>query len=705
MPIDPKSIKWDAPANNWQVPKDVQMTRDQERLKILSDELAQTTDPAYRAALQREIGNTGKPLTEAGMRDAAGSVAAPRGIDPNSVQWDAPQVQQGGKAANLAKLSTNIVPAAQPPKGQYTPPTGAELSAGFVDLMPFDWMKTPAQFVVGAVRGGKNVVDTGAEYLAKGYDKITGNDKNLTSLITGQSGEAARVKKLNQEGKASYDQYKKMLGDKQSPIADFAGQTTGEIIASNPFVGGAGALVATKAPNLGKAITTYGTSGGNLATRMAGGALSGGIQSGMINPDSADVGALIGGAFPLLGKAAGYGGDLTKNLFLPLTKKGQEKIANETVKKVATNPTKAAEAIRNYKAPFNVQTQTPAAVSEDIGLIGLERNLRNKNPADFVNIDAARNTAIGENLGKYETALGKATQKRSESANVLYEKAREAGIDSQMVTRGTKGEVTKLMQNPYIAELLPKAERFAAAEGITLKNSPSGSIETLHYIKKALDDKIERAAQNGIGKIEQGQIIEARNRLLTLMDRVNPEYAAARSDFALRSKPVNQMEMLAELSQKSRTGNTDAFNNLVISPAQFNKYVSGNKEAMAKTLTPQQLSNVGKISNELNLANRAQRLGKPAGSDTFQNITQDNILKALLGNKLGGSGLSAGLVGKGVDLFYGRPNQRVMDRINALMTSDPQMLANVLMQQSKPGLLQYNPQLIYRAAPALAAQD
>lgn len=78
--------------------------------------------------------------------------------------------------------------------------------------------------------------------------------------------------------------------------------------------------VATKAPLLAEALRSGGlslggTTGNKLADmglRVAGGSLSGGAAAGMVNPEDAPEGAVIGGALPVGVKAAGLAGQLLK---------------------------------------------------------------------------------------------------------------------------------------------------------------------------------------------------------------------------------------------------------------------------------------------------------------------------------------------------------------------------------------------------------
>jgi hypothetical protein len=72
--------------------------------------------------------------------------------------------------------------------------------------------------------------------------------------------------------------------------------------------------VAAAMPNMLNAIRTGGMTAGpantlaNLATRSAGGAITGGASAGIVDPDAAGMGAALGGAMPVVTKAAGLVG-------------------------------------------------------------------------------------------------------------------------------------------------------------------------------------------------------------------------------------------------------------------------------------------------------------------------------------------------------------------------------------------------------------
>lgn len=143
---------------------------------------------------------------------------------------------------------------------------------------------TSAPFAMA--RGFKDILDTGAEYAAKGFDKLTG------------SNQAPSVAQENQAGKQDFT--KTTEGSIVAPVARIGGN----ILGTAPFVAATGAgTAAAGLPKLGAAISSGGMSGGNLLTKILGGGVAGGMSAGLVDPESAGTGAAIGAALPVVGPA------------------------------------------------------------------------------------------------------------------------------------------------------------------------------------------------------------------------------------------------------------------------------------------------------------------------------------------------------------------------------------------------------------------
>lgn len=162
----------------------------------------------------------------------------------------------------------------------------------------------PGQVGIGLARGVKDVIDTGAQALASGFDRIAGTR------------EGERVAAMNQAGKEQFA--------RDNPtISASLGRVGGNVAATLP-VGQVlgGAAQAARAPAaLVESLRTFGMSAGNLpgaaglATRMAGGAATGGVSAALIDPEQAATGAIVGAALPAamqvggaIGRAIGWTG-------------------------------------------------------------------------------------------------------------------------------------------------------------------------------------------------------------------------------------------------------------------------------------------------------------------------------------------------------------------------------------------------------------
>lgn len=126
---------------------------------------------------------------------------------------------------------------------------------------------------------------------------------SLGSMLPGSAGQY-----FKEMGQQSQGMVKGMGQATDSGYVLPAAQMAGEITAVSPagrLIGGGLQKVAPKVPqSLIQAIQTSGGSGGNLATRAAGGAIAGGASAGVLNPDDALLGASIGATLPFVGAAA-----------------------------------------------------------------------------------------------------------------------------------------------------------------------------------------------------------------------------------------------------------------------------------------------------------------------------------------------------------------------------------------------------------------
>lgn len=512
-----------------------------------------------------------------------------------------------------------------------------------------------------------------------------------------------------------------------SPIATGAGELGGEIAATLPVGGliGKGVGMLAKAPilsrmapaleNIANAAQTSGMRAGTatgatgLATRAAGGALTGGASAALVDPESAGTGAVIGAALPPalmgIGKASRYAGNVAGSLVQPLTAKGQNEIAGNVLRTFADGGPIGVNATELVKG----SRPTLAEATGNAGLATLQRSARDIRPNAFVEREemnaAARNTAFDEVAGD-ASKLDYFRTDRQTTANNLYGEALKNYTGQ--TTPYIRGQINQLLKRPSIDEASRQAQKWAIERGEL--PSPDGSLQSLHDVKTAIDDKISKAVR-GEQFGEARALQQTKDKLMGVMEKLSPEYANANDTYAAMSKPVNAMEILQGMKL------TDSRGNMTLQKVQTALRGLQNKiEAPganpSKSVTSDQIATLTAIRDDL-LRQSNLGLGRSAGSNTFQNLATNNIVQNVAGNGLTDlvkkSGLSGALNQAG-KLIYSGSDDAIKNRLIDLLlepkdaqslligrgNQQSNRLANLLKEKSSQG--------IARAAPVLVSQ-
>lgn len=287
---------------------------------------------------------------------------------------------------------------------------------------------------MGVVRGAKDVIDTGAQWLASGFDKLVGTN------------EGERVKQMNDAGKADFQ---REYG--HSTAADI-GRLGGNIAATWPVGGvlgaavrGGGAVVGASkvAEPVAQAIASGGmraggvTGAAGLATRAAGGAVSGGAMAGLVDPAGAGTGAAIGAVLPgvIRGAAAGANavGTVARKAFAPSTE-----AAAQTILKAAGANT--PDQIAALRAALN--SPRPSLLGEELtvpqilqtpGLSQLQRTLRNAGDEALLTRHTEQNAQRLEALNRISPVTGTPQQAAQRFGNELEAFVRPANDNARQV--------------------------------------------------------------------------------------------------------------------------------------------------------------------------------------------------------------------------------------------------------------------------------
>lgn len=474
------------------------------------------------------------------------------------------------------------------------------------------------------------------------------------------------------------------MGAEPDSLAYQGGKLTGEI-AGTAGAGGVlaqGVRAVSQAPRavaLASALQSGGFRAGttpgaaNMLTRIAGGAGAGGASAGLVDPEQAGMGAMIGGALPpalaAAAKVSGYAGRAVNSLAQPFTDKGQDAIRDNILRRFAEGGPTAINA--GEIVPGSVPSLAEA--TGNAGLARLQSAARDIRPNAFVEREAAN--AAARNAA-FEGAAGDVGQmqffkaSRDVAADDLYSKA--LNREPEALTPYIKGQVTQLLKRPSIDKASRTAQRWAIERGE--KPSPTGSLRALHDVKTALDDEIGEAVRAGKGG-EAKALQATKDKLLDVLEKLSPDYAEARATYAAMSQPVNAMEALQGLRI------TDAKGNITLANVQnalhgLEKQRGAPGVSAAKSVTPEQMQVLLNIRDDL-LRQGNLAAGKSAGSNTFQNIATDNILATALPGKLGGmaTGRVGDVAGQLGRLIYSGPNEKIRNKLVDAML-DPGALAS-----------------------------
>ena len=104
-----------------------------------------------------------------------------------------------------------------------------------------------------------------------------------------------------------------------------------------------------------------------------------------------------------------------------------------------------------------------------------------------------------------------------------------------------------LADDPYIKQAMPDAARLSASQGVTFDSNPT---RYLHNIKISLDKMLTKTGETALASTERAQVAKVKTQLVNWLESKAPDYKAARTTFAEKSKPINQMEVGQYLENK-----------------------------------------------------------------------------------------------------------------------------------------------------------
>lgn len=405
------------------------------------------------------------------------------------------------------------------------------------------------------------------------------------------------------------------------------------------------------------------TIGGNAAEFMtskgfppeAAGGVGAAVNVGTDMLMGAGVGGLVGRGVLGGARLLGSGLNKVKNVIDPWLPGGIDRAVGRTAN-AAAGPDQQAiiKALRQNEQIVPGSMPTAGQAAAPVGraeFSGLQEAVKGRLPTDYDTVAQAQNAARVKALrtvGKDKPALDSAVANRSATAAQNYGDAAQQTVKSDEI-------LATLMKRPSMGKILSRAEDLAKEQGkqfrfgkdtpeqvvtgrivgesgtpLTSQTIPASSaefpVESLHYIKIAMDDLIKNPEVFGIGASEARAIAGTQKQLVQWIGNKSPAYDLARSTFAAQSKPINQMEVGQYLEGKL----TPALNDLGASASQrAAAYAQALRDApgtikratgqprydeLGQVLTPTQMGAVESVGQDLARTATHERLAK-AGSE------------------------------------------------------------------------------------------
>lgn len=616
----------------------------------------------------------------------------------------------------------------------------ADTQAWQATVTPTDGMNAAQRFIAGMGKGTHDLLQGAGQRLGNIVDAVTPTPApTLSSLVTGQA-PPSMAARLGLPTEADVAASRQLDAPLMATTAGSAGNIAGKVATALPaaFIPGANGLV--------------------------GAALIGGAQ-GALEPTVGDesvtknalVGAAGGAAGHGLGLAVGAGVRTARAAAEPFFAQGQQRIVGRALNSAAGGQAPAVQNLLQEAAqPFVGPTQpglaratmgeivpgsSPtvgqvAAGGGNAGVASLERAATATNPAVTTQLSQQMTEQNAARLNALQAMAGSdgerafAAANRDETANALYGSARANGIDPAALTPEAQANIAA-MNARIPPDVLAQARSLAQIQGMPMDDTTS--LAGLHYVKMALDDSIASARASG-NATRARALTGLQNDYLAGLDRLSPDYGAARQVYRDMSAPINQMDVAQAITDRAVNPLTGT-----VQPAAFARALNDGTAARAtgfqgatldNTMTDQQNNQLQAILADVQRSTAAQNAGRGAGSDTVQKLAYTNLLTAAGGdNPLGGSGImpavgravmATPLVGNGIraaggvaarvgDAAYGRQNEELAAQLAQTMLSPEQAAAamraaatydapNALQQLAN----QYGLRLLGSTAPALA---
>ena len=455
---------------------------------------------------------------------------------------------------------------------------------------------------------------------------------------------------------------------------------------------------ASLARNMPSAVQEFFTKslGTQGAAATAGALASGTARESDVGPVGQTVGALMGsigaggavGAAPVIART-------TKEVVRPFTQAGREVITGNVLRSLATDAEQAIKAGEAFVPKVGGYTPTTAQATRDIGLISAETPIRGLDVTggrfgvQTAEANQAR-MAVLNRLAKDEDVLQAALKKRDEVTAPLREQAfANSTVDPDTFQSGVALTVNKtiddILNSPVGKRQTVMSVLNDAKDDIARASTPAELYEIRKDLRAAAQGLLDKSAKNGP---TSGAYRAAKPQLESVIRAVDDAIEAGATGYkdylrkyAASSKGIERLEAAQEFKNKvlSTTPDPSRVNDYLISQPKFlNAIRSAEKETK---LSNTQLAVLRKVAEDLD-SGVLPRATKPAGSDTFKNMSTANVIGGMIGKQMFGDvPLALQKVTAPMNWLYNGTDDAIRELLVDAML-DPKLAANLMKKAS-----------------------
>ena len=394
--------------------------------------------------------------------------------------------------------------------------------------------------------------------------------------------------------------------------------------------------------NLGLQAT--GAVGGTLASQLA-------AQSGA-GPVGQAVSGLLGGVLAPAGvqtaaERVAVGG---KELVRPFTEAGREVIAGNVLRQVAAEPETAMMRAATYQPTIPGYRPTTAQATRDVGLVSVEPTIKSMDVTGrFAQQQSMANQArinILDRMTKDKEAVASAVAKRDEVTTPLREEAfARSTVTPEVFQSGVALTVNKTIDDILASPAGKRGTVISVMEDtrddIARATNPAELYEIRKDLRAAERGLLDKSDRGGPSKSAYDAARGELNRVIAAVDdaidSAAPGYKDYLKKFAASSRGIERLEAMQDFGSRVKSTIPDPITgDYLLSQASFVKAIrSIEKDKNLGGLSKAQLNTVKRISQDLDDGVLA-RATRPAGSDTFKNMSTANVIGGIVGKQIFG---------------------------------------------------------------------